>query len=394
MKRSNIKGMWIHEVTRVLAIVASGFISANVWALAPDGGTSRLQAQIAGKLIGIQGAPVALPQPSVDSRGVIAQLLKDPLTNDAAVRIALLNNADLQRALGKAAMGITDWQDADNQAKRQAQEDITVLSTRATKAWVQAVAAEQSAGALREARTTAEATGELARRMVQAGNLSKLNQAQHQAKLSDAAMALARAEQAAFAAREQLIQVLGLWGVQTQFTLVDTLPALPEASMDLPDVEARALAARTDLAQLTADWQLKRRPPTTPGDLWDALGDAATVRAATTLLRSQARLAYFNYRSSYDLAQHLQTQVLPLRKFINDELTLRYNGMLTSIFDVLADSQTQSLAVNAATLAARDFWLAQADLQALLAGAPFERLGTGISPATNDATPAANPAGH
>jgi multidrug efflux system outer membrane protein len=162
----------------------------------------------------------------------------------------------------------------------------------------------------------------------------------------------------------------------------------------LPDLEAQALAARTDLGQLAAEWQLKRKPPTTPADLWDAMGDAATVRAATTLLRSQARLAYFNYRSSYDIAQHLQTQVLPLRKFINDELTLRYNGMLTSIFDVLADSQTQSLAVNAATLATRDFWLAQTDLQALLAGAPLEALGASNGPTANDAAPATSSAGH
>ncbi|OYU45806.1 MAG: hypothetical protein CFE44_05510 [Burkholderiales bacterium PBB4] len=379
---------------QLMAITAGMLIAGTSWALPPDGGTSRLQAQIAGKVIGIQGAQVALPQPSVDSRALIAQLLKSPLTNDAAVRIALLNNPDLQSALARAAMGITDWQDADNLAKRQAQVDITALSARATKAWVQAVASAQGAQALREAKATAEATGELGRRMVQAGNLSKLNQAQHQAKLSETAIGLARAERAEFAAREQLIQVLGLWGAQAQFTIVDTLPALPEAPLDLPDVEAQVLAARTDLTQSITDWQIKRKPPTTPADLWDAMGDAATVRSAAVQLRSQARLAYFNYRSSYDIAQHLQTQVLPLRKFINEELTLRYNGMLTSVFDVLADSQAQSQALNTATLAARDFWLAQADLQALLAGAPLEMLGTSTGPTANDATPAASSAGH
>jgi hypothetical protein len=68
--------------------------------------------------------------------------------------------------------------------------------------------------------------------------------------------------------------------------------------------------------------------------------------------------------------------------------------MLTSIFDVLADSQAQSQTLNTATLAARDFWLAQADLQALLAGAPLEMLGTSTGPAANDASPAASSAGH
>jgi hypothetical protein len=50
---------------------------------------------------------------------------------------------------------------------------------------------------------------------------------------------------------------------------------------------------------------------------------------------------------------------------------LRYNGMLTSLFDALADSQTQTLAANATVAAQRDFWLAHADLQAVLAGAPL-----------------------
>ncbi len=380
---------------RHLITVTVGVLAATTtWALPPDGGTSRLQAQIAGKVIGIQGTPAALPQPSTDSSVAISQLLSAPLTNDSVVRIALLNNPELQSALGKAAMGISDWQDADNLAKRQVQVDITVLSARTTKAWVQAVAAEQSARAMRDAKETADATGELARRMVQAGNLSKLKQAQYQAQLSDAAIALARAEQAAFAAREQLIQVLGLWGAQTQFALSDSLPTLPEAPQELPDVEAQAVAARYDLSQLTAEWQLKRTPPASPRDLWDVMGDAATVRAASVKLRSQARLAYFNYRSSYDIARQLQTQVLPLRKFIHEEQTLRYNGMLTSVFEVLADSQMQSQTVGAATQAARDFWLAQADLQALLAGAPLDALATSSGPAANDAAPASGSAGH
>jgi outer membrane protein, multidrug efflux system len=370
------------------------FTSAPGFALPPDGGIHRLEMQVAGKVIGVEAAPVRLPQPSVDNREVVAQLLKDPITNDAAVRIALLNNPDLQRALGRAGTGITDLQDSDTLAMRQAQVAITVLSARATQAWVHAVATAQSAATLRHAKETAEATGELARRMVQSGNLSKLNQAQYQVKLIDAAIALARAEQASFEAREQLIQVLGLWGEQTQFTLTERLPALPESPLDLPNLESLVLAAHPELGQLTADWQLKRRPPVAPNDLWDAMGDAAAVRAAAIKLRSQARQAYFNYRIRYDVAHQFQTHVLPMRQFIHDEWVLRYNGMLTSVFDVLADSQAQNQATHSATLAARDFWLAQTQLQALLAGAPLEALGI-PSGSSNDEAPSKNStAGH
>lgn len=344
--------------------------SAAARALPADGGTQGLQAQLAGKVMGITPAPLALPVPGQANTDTIAQLLAQPLTADAAVRIAVLNNPQLQVALHAAGLGITDWQATDNLAKRQAQQDISALSTRVFKAWVHAVAAAHRAQTLRDALAGAEAAGTLARRMVQAGNMSKLAQAQHQAHLSDAALALAQAEQAAFAAREQLTTLLGLWGAQTQFALAATLPDLPTQPLDLPDVEARAVAARYDLTTASAAWELQRTPPTSALALWEIQADAARVRALAVQVRSQARLAYFNYRSTLDIAQHLQTEVLPLRKFIHDELTLRYNGMLTSIFDVLADSQTQQLAVQAAGAARRDFWLAFADLQAILAGTP------------------------
>ena len=361
--------MIVHKSTLLLISVLA---SSMALAMPPDGGINDLQAQMRGKVIGLQGDDVPLPHPAVDSRAAVAALLAVPLTADAAVRIALMNNPGLQAAMGAAGLGVSDLQGSNTPAKRQAKHDITALSAQAFKAWVNAVSAAQSAQTLRDAKATAEATGELARRMTQAGNLSKLGQAQYQDRLSEAALAVAHAEQQAFVAREQLIQVLGLWGAQTRFDLLDKLPALPDVALDTPDVEARAVQARGDLALATFDWQLKRTPPSVPRDLWDAMGDDASVRALAVKVRSEARIAWFNYRSSYDIARHLQSDVLPLRKFINDELTLRYNGMLTSIFDVLADSQAQTLTINTSILATRDFWLAHADLQVVLAGAPLK----------------------
>jgi outer membrane protein TolC len=230
---------------------------------------------------------------------------------------------------------------------------------------------------LRTAKETAETTGELSRRMVQAGNTPKLAQARTQLSLSDATVALARAQQQAFSAREALIVALGLWGAQTDFQLPQTLPALPAQTMDIADVEARALLARDELALARTEWQRKSAAPATDADgLWDALRDAAQVRGTAVQVRSQAREAAFAYRTAYDVAQHLQTEVLPLRNFVNDEMVLRYNGMLTSLFDVLADSQAATLAANATLEAQRDFWMAYIDLSALLAGVPLDSLNT------------------
>ena len=366
------------------------------WAAPVDGGIEGLYASVAGKVIGIDGAKAQLPQPGVDPRGTLAALLAAPLSADAAVRIALLNNPELQAKLGAEGLSITDATGRSTPAKLRAQQAVTVLSAQAFKAWVNAVATAQAAQLLREAKTTAQTSGELMRRMVQVGNVSKLAQAQSQAVLSDAALALARADQAAFAARETLIVTLGLWGNATQFTLPDTLPSLPAQALDLPDVETRAVQARMDLQATAQQWQRKQQTsvPGSADALWDAMGDAAQVRAQAVQLRSQARIAYFTYRSNWDIANNLRTHVLPLRQFIHDEMVLRYNGMLTSLFEVLADRQTQTLAGNASVIAQRDFWLAHANLQAVLAGAPLEAIGTDPSASAGETRSAASKGDH
>jgi outer membrane protein TolC len=384
---ARLKHLW---TAMALAICACVAVAAPA-----DGGVSDLQNSLVGKVLGVDGAPVHIARAGSHGGPAVAALLEGPLSANAAVRIGLLNNPELQVALGSESTAISDVTSREAPAKLRVRQALTTLSAVTLKAWIQAVASAQSADFLREAKATAQTRNELARRMVRVGNLSPLAQAQHQATLSDAALALARAEQEAFSAREKLIQLLGLWGEQTRFVLPPTLPALPEQAQDMPDVESLALAARADLAVARAQWDFKQRS-STPGsadDLWDAMADAARVRALAVKVRSQAREAYFHYRSTFDIAQHLQTEVLPLRKFINDELLLRYNGMLTSVFDVLADSQQQTLSANAALLAQRDFWLAHTDLLAVLAGAPREALGTNAASETpNSAGP--GPAGH
>ena len=79
--------------------------------------------------------------------------------------------------------------------------------------------------------------------------------------------------------------------------------------------------------------------------------------------RSEVREAYSAYRTAHDLALHYQNEVVPLRKRISDEMVLRYNGMLISVFELLADAREQIAAVAAAIEAQRDFWIADTDLK-------------------------------
>ena len=102
--------------------------------------------------------------------------------------------------------------------------------------------------------------------------------------------------------------------------------------------------------------------------------------------RSEVRESHAAYRTAHDLARRYRDEIVPLRKRMSEENLLRYNGMLISVFELLADSREQAAAVSAAIDALRDYWIAEANLEtALLTGTP------GTAPAMRP-SPAATPA--
>jgi outer membrane protein TolC len=86
--------------------------------------------------------------------------------------------------------------------------------------------------------------------------------------------------------------------------------------------------------------------------------------------RSEVREACAAWRTAHDLARHYRDDVVPLHRRISDENLLRYNGMLIDVFQLLGDAREQVASVVAAVEAERDFWVADARLQAVLAGRP------------------------
>jgi len=356
----------------LLAFTLAAITAAPVRAAVPfDGGVSGLEALAQGQASG----PISIARPGMDTSAAIAPLLAaGPLNADTAVRIALLNNPGLQVSLAGEGVNVSDAALPGSPVRRKAGQDIALLSAQARKAWTRAVAAAQAARLAAEAKDSAEAAGELARRMARAGNWSKLQQAREQLLLADAAAQLARARQAAFSEREKLVVVLGLWGSQTAFDLPDRLPDVPTQARELPDLESRVLQQRLDLQLARVEWARQRATRREPGAeaLWEAMGNAARVREIAVKARSEAREAYHAYRTAWDLARHYEKEVLPLSRFINDETLLRYNGMLASVFELLAEARAQAQAAGEAVQAQRDFWLADIDLNTVLAGAPYE----------------------
>ncbi len=80
------------------------------------------------------------------------------------------------------------------------------------------------------------------------------------------------------------------------------------------------------------DWGGMRRDAMNAQTLAAANRLEATARAAGSNLRE----SYSAYRTAYDIARHHRDEVIPLLKTISEENQLRYNGMLISVFELLA----------------------------------------------------------
>ena len=280
------------------------------------------------------------------------------------------------------------------------------------KAWFESVAAMQTAKYMEQVKESAEASAELARRMAEVGNFPKLSYAREQVFYAEATAQLARARHNATAARERLARLMGLWGEDLRFELPERLPELPATVHEGGDLEAQALAQRLDVQGARREtesvarslgltkatrfisllevgvlsnsetglprqrgWEVELGIPLFDfGGPRSARAERAYMQSVSRTLetaidaRSEVRETYSAYRTAFDTAKHYRDEIVPLRKRISEEVLLRYNGMLMSVFELLADSREQVAAVNAYIEAQRDFWFAEADLQMALTG--------------------------
>ena len=392
-----------------------------------------------------------------EARAAVAKLLATPLTADAAVQIALLNNRGLQATYAELGIAEADLVQAGRLrnpgfsfarlrrgdeieieraflfdvlglitmplrteleqrrfelTKVQVTAEALRIAADTRRTYFGAVSARETVKYMKQVKDAAEASAELARRMAAAGNFSKLDQAREQVFYAEATAHLARIEQTAHAERERLTRLMGLWGEDIRFTLPERLPDLPKTARDISDLEPRAIRQRLDVQGavkeaesvatalgltratgfinvIEAGYQRNSAsglPRQTGYEIELRLpifdwGGARVARAEQTYMqavnraadiavkaRSEVREAYGGYRAAFDLARHYRDEIVPLRKRISDENLLRYNGMLISIFELLADARQQVAAVNASIEALRDFWISEANLQMAMTG--------------------------
>ncbi|MEN5180864.1 TolC family protein [Comamonas testosteroni] len=465
-----------------LSPLLAALVLAGCASVSPDGLRSDVAQRTEGRL------PPGAQLPPIDAKArqeaktQINRWLETPVDADTAVRIALLNNPGLQGQL--AQLGVADaqrvqaltlpnpsftfgrfrnsqereierqlsfglvqlitlpwrsrWQGWQmEQATLTAAQQVLLLAADTRRTWLRAVAAEQALAANERMHEAASLGGELAARMAQVGNFSKLDQARELALQQQAAAQLARARLNAQLEREQLARRMGLWGQQLAFQLPAQLPELPKSAGDLrsgEDAEATALRQRLDLGALRRDLDVSagREGWAAIGSIFGDIGatysnntsterdgghsdktqgwefdvplplfdwgfaargvaqnevlrSAAVLRDNAIRARSEARSQWLAYRTAYDLAQQQQAEVLPLARLVQEETVYRYNGMFVSVWQLLAQARATTQAVVTATEAQRDFWLAETDLQLALTGTS-----PGTAPAINTAAPAAS----
>ena len=308
-------------------------------------------------------------------------------------------------------------------AQLRAAEAVLKLAADTRRQYFRAVAANAQAAFYLEAKASTEAATQLFKRLGESGGINKLDQAREFAFDAELGAQLAQDRLHQRQERERLVRLLGIWGDDLKFRLPGSLPPLPRLP-SIKAVEAEALRKRIDIQIARGDLNLlaktlgltqatrfvndidllgrrtyDRKLTVLPdGDvereatrtrtveleieipIYDfgqskvALAEQTYMQAANRLaekavnVRSEAREAYVGYRASHDIARQYLNNVLPLRKIIQDEAQLQYNGMLIDVTQLIVDARGRILSNLAAINARRDVWIAHTDFKHALIG--------------------------
>lgn len=289
---------------------------------------------------------------------------------------------------------------------------IVRLADRVRSAYYTSLAARDSLKYAWQVKSAAETAGEIAHRMLGAGNWNRIDQYRQQNFANEALQRLARAEFEDDTARTELNRLLGIAEGGPQIELPAHLPALPENYSESPIEDQAIMQNRIDLKVLRARMdELARRleltratrvmdvldvgparvregaadPPRESGyelsfevPIFDTGG--ARVRKAEALYaqsveqfaqaaldaRAQIHVAVSRYRTAYTLASRQHDDIMLIAKRTTAQDLLRYNASQISVFDLLADARAQIESVDLATQTLRDFWIAKSHLDAAL----------------------------
>jgi len=322
---------------------------------------------------------------------------------------------------------------------RAAEATIKVaLDTR--QQYLRTVASRERISKLNDIKKLTDAGADIAKRMGETGGLNKLSQARELSMAAELDNEIAKAKLDEQVERERLIRALGLWGERTSIKIPEKLPPLPTKLKKLDDIESEAIKKRVDLQAARHDLDAMatslgltqvtrfvtdidlvggrisdKNTDTGETEKFNKIGvdieipifDFGTARSldaeqrymkAANLLadkaikiRSEVREAYLAYRGMHEITRHFDTQIMPLRRTIEEESLLQYSGMLSDVSELIAETKAGIAVQIRAINSKRDFFIAENQLKAAMVGGGA---GGGIDFGTQANSQTAEPAGH
>ncbi len=255
------------------------------------------------------------------------------------------------------------------------------------------------------------ASWDIARRLNEAGNITDLDLARNRALTEAGKLALRSAEIAVRQSREQLNDLMGLWGKATNWQTDGRLADVPAREIETGELENVALRKSLDLLhsrqrvvvageQLGFDKNTALLPELHAGPLGEReedgwrvgptlefpipifdQGQARVGRAVAELrriqqeyyalavrIRSMTRAVRDRLEGSRDRALYYRDILLPLHQRIVEESQLHYNAMQLGPVQLLRAREQQIETTVGYVEALRDYWLAEADLGQILNG--------------------------
>jgi outer membrane protein, heavy metal efflux system len=225
---------------------------------------------------------------------VIDERLAAPLTIEAAVQVALLNNPTLQATFEEVGISQADLAHASTvenpelsgfvrfpsagpgrnvevslllnvfdlfvqpirkqvaaseleRTKLRVAHEVLALAAEVKEAYYTLAARQQLVARMGLIRELTAAAADLASRQHAAGTINDLELESRTVIDRESRVEVALAQADVRADRERVNRLLGLWGPRTAWTLDAELPAIPEAEMPLAGLERQAIAKRQDL---------------------------------------------------------------------------------------------------------------------------------------------------
>jgi outer membrane protein TolC len=257
-------------------------------------------------------------------------------------------------------------------------------------AWLDSVAAEEKFAIAEKTFVALSGSAELAKRMKQTGNMTTTDRIKEQLVYSESVISLAEAEQLRVSTRERLISLIGLNSSEAaMLSLPGSLPPLADKPIEINEL-AQVFEDRFDVKLARLDYELALAASgienvSTYTDLEigirnDRINDGGSIsnkrgyelevevpvfdwggaqrnalqaevlakqqsfKQVTLAAASGLRDAYNSYRTSFDIAQHYQEQIIPMHEVLLDEANYNYNGMIIGVFELLEAGREKSLA--------------------------------------------------